>query len=333
MKRKVVMGGIILVAIGIGMMLLKKVPPRAVHTPPTPPIAKHGGEFPLGNDVNSQRELELPVYSPLPEETPIIIPPSSEEDRRRAEGREKRKRLPLGIVLWDNVNVYENAAGSGVLYRMMTSDFVKVYPDTVTNGRYHIHPGVDLYLAETTKAIETAGDRFPDKDGWIDQTNLHVFAPDDAKEFTETTHETTLGNDPAFSTVSFYDRALKNPDVVVRRIIGPRHIALLSIHEDYSPAWISLLNDPDVKIKSVTLAALRERGVGKNARLVDALISRLAQLTQTKATGEAEIEVLTLLRILKESGHPHAQSALKSFAELWAGQQSARVMDLVTSAP
>jgi hypothetical protein len=132
----------------------------------------------------------------------------------------------------------------------------------------------------------------------------------------------TLGNDPSFSTLDFYDRAMKNPDPVVHRVIGPRMIALVSLHEDYSSSWKQLYRDPDPKIRDAALANLRERGVANSRLIIEDLIRRLAELTQEKAEGERELEVLSILGILEDSHHPRVKAAMQSFEESWKDTQS-----------
>jgi len=227
-------------------------------------------------------------------------------------GRKQRELLPLGVILWDNVPIYKEEKGGDVLYRMSTGDFVKVYADPHPE-RLRIHPGVDVYLAFTSKEIETAGNRFPDAAGWIDKTQLHVFQPERAKEFTQSVDPVTLGAGD-FSTVDFYERAFKNPDPVVHRVIGPRLMQLLSLHEDYSSAWGRLYRDPDEKIRALTLATLRERGVGKSLPLIEDLITRLIDL-KSKNRRENEPEIAQIVAILKASGSPRAQNALGGLAE------------------
>jgi hypothetical protein len=259
------------------------------------------------------RELEIP----LPTNAVMLEKHSTETTApavpldARAQGRKKREPLPLGVILRDNVSVRKTPGGSS-LYTMSTGDFVKVYPDS-NDDWVHAHPGVDIYLAATSKEIETAGNRFPDKAGWVDRSQLQVFGPERAKEFTQATEPITLGRDN-FSTVDFYERAFKNPDPVVHRVVGPRLIGLLSLHEDYSSAWGRLYRDPDEKIRAVTLATLRERGAGKSAPLIEDLISRLIEL-KSKGGTDSDPEVALITDILKESGSPRAQNALKSLSE------------------
>jgi hypothetical protein len=261
----------------------------------------------------SGRTLKLPAPRPdLADEPPPAPKPLTADEKMRAQGRKKREGLPLGVVLWDNVPIYKDAQGKDVLYTMSSGDFVKVYDDSTTERR-HVHPGVDVYLAATSKEIETAGNRFPDKAGWVDRSQLQVFGPERAKEFTQATEPMTLGRDN-FSTVDFYERAFKNPDPVVHRVVGPRLIGLLSLHEDYSSAWGRLYRDPDEKIRAVTLATLRERGAGKSAPLIEDLISRLIEL-KSKGGTDSDPEVALITDILKESGSPRAQNALKSLSE------------------
>lgn len=267
-------------------------------------------EAQLAESEPSNRTLPVPKIKP--EKKAPAPKPMTAEQKVRAEGRKKRELLPLGVVLWDNIPIYKDADGKQTLYRMSTGDFVKVYTDANAN-RWRIHPGVDVYLAITSKEIETAGNRFPDVAGWIDKAQLHVFQPERAKEFTQSADPITLGSDD-FSTVDFYERAFKNPDPVVHRVIGPRLIELLSLHEDYSSAWGRLYRDPDEKIRAVTLASLRERGVGKSAPLIEDLITRLIEL-KSKNRDENDPETSQITAILKESGSPRAENALRSLSE------------------
>lgn len=302
--------------------------PPSQPTPVAPPSADRIAEDLLRHldttDLSDHpREMPLPVAT---DPAPPIAPPPARTPDKRAAGREQRKLLPLGVVLWDDAPIYDAPSRGQVLYRMHTGDFVKVYA-TESPGRYHVHPGVDIYLAATSKAIETAGNRFPDVDGWIDRQNLHIFPPEEAKEFTQDTDPVTLGAGPDFSTVEFYRRALRNEDPVVHRVIGPRFIELLSIHEDYLPEWSALFRDPDAKIRSVTLAALRERGVGNSREIIEDMIRRLAELTRRRAEREDEAEVLSILAILEKSGHPRVPTALESFRDSWEKTQSAAVQN------
>ncbi|OVE77591.1 hypothetical protein BVX98_02390 [bacterium F11] len=241
---------------------------------------------------------------------------------KRAKGRKERAKLPLGVVLWDGVRVFKDETGYDVRYTMGTGDFLRVFSTPTKSTRKKIQPGVDLYLAATSKQFEAAGSRFPDIPGWVETNDIHVFEPSQAIEFTQETTPMTLGRDSSFSTVGFYERALKNPDPVVHRVIGPRFIELLSVHEDYSSSWGKLYRDSDSKIRSVTLAALRERGVSHSRQLIEDLIRRVAELTTRRVHGAEEAEVLTILNLLKNSGHPRVPFALQSFSETWATSQN-----------
>lgn len=224
----------------------------------------------LDEPATPTRFLKLPpaTKNPVPEmkRPDAVLQPPAPTDAR-AINRRKRDPLPLGVVLTDNVKIYAASTGEKVAYDMSTGDFVKVYADS-TPARVHIHPGVDIYLAVIAKEFETSGNRFPDQDGWVDRRQLNVFNPDEAKTFTQTIEPMTLGKDPNFSTVAFYERALKNPDPVVHRVIAPRLMSILSGHEDYSSAWGRLLRDPDIKVRSVTLATLNERGISQSPSIM-----------------------------------------------------------------
>ncbi len=252
----------------------------------------------------------------------------------RAVGRKKREGLPMGVVLWDDVPVFESVDGKKELFRMMTGDMVRVFPDAnldLPDGRQadrvRVQPGLDVYLAATTKETRPAGERFPDRDGWVKKSDIRVFEPEDAKEYLMEVSPVTLGNDPAFSTLRFYDRAMKNPDPVVHRVVGPRLIALVLLHEDYSTSWAALYRDRDPKIRDAALSALNERGVANNRQLIEDLILRLTELTKTRAQGETEQEVLSILNMLKNSGHPRVPAALASFREAWKDNQSAAILE------
>ncbi len=56
--------------------------------------------------------------------------------------------------------------------------------------------------------------------------------------------------------------------------------------------------------------------------VVEDLILRLTELTRTKAADETEIEVLTIIGILKDSPYPRVAAAFASFSEAWSGKQS-----------
>jgi hypothetical protein len=209
---------------------------------------------------------------------------------------------------------------------MMTGDLVRVFPDSGAE-MLHVQPGLDVYLAATTKETRPAGELLPDKDGWVQKSWLHVFEEESAKEFLMTVAPVTLGNDPSFSTIKFYERAMKNDDPVVHRVMGPRFISLVLLHEDYSSLWSALYRDKDPKIRDAALALLRERGVGSSREIIEDLITRLTELTDVRARGEAEVEVLSILGVLKESGHPRVPQALASFVEAWRDTQGPAVND------
>ena len=57
------------------------------------------------------------------------------------------------------------------------------------------------------------------------------------------------------------------------------------------------------------------------------LILRLTELTQTRAVDETEIEVLTIIDILKDSHSPRVTAAFQSFREAWADKQSQRILE------
>ncbi len=220
---------------------------------------------------------------------------------------------------------------------MQTGDFVRVYAEDSGGERAHVHPGLDIYLALTSRDRRAAGERLPDQAGWIEKSNIQIFEAEQARQFTESVEPVTLGHDPSFSTLDFYGRAMKNPDLVVHRVVGPRLIETVGMHEDYDvSSWGALTRDRDPKIRSATLAALRQRGVGGSREIIEDLITRLSELTRGRAEGETEAEVLAILSVLKESRHPRVPTALQSFVESWKGTQSARVVEallLITSAP
>ncbi|MCG3204211.1 MAG: hypothetical protein KCHDKBKB_00921 [Elusimicrobia bacterium] len=267
------------------------------------------------------RRLILPSTPNEVEETAKAPPSSPPPLTPRAIGRKKRQGLPMGVVLWDNVPVYDSVEKKRVIFSLRSGDVVRVFDDNAPSLA-HVQPGLDIYLAATTKETQPAGEFLPDQDGWVEKTNLHVFEPDAAKEFVMETTPVTLGNDTDFSTFDFYDRAMKNPDPVVHRMIGPRMIALVLLHEDYSSSWATLYRDQDPRIRDAALAALNERGVGDNRELIEDLILRLTELTKFKAKGETELEVLSLLGVLKASQHPRVPAALASFKEDWEKTQS-----------
>ena len=255
--------------------------------------------------------------------------PSKPKLDKRAKGRKQRENYPLGVLLWDNVPVFKDQTGKTVLYTMQTGDFVRIFPDAPKNNLIKIQPGVDVYLAATSKQFEAAGNRFPDRPGWMKSSQIQIFNPNRALEFTQKTTPMTLGPDSSFSTLDFYERAMKNPDPVVHRVVGPRMIELLSIHEDYVSSWGALYRDHDSKIRSVTLASLRKRGVGHNREIIEDLIKRLAELTTARVHGEMEVEVLTILNILEESRHPRVPAALQGFAETWVDTQGDKIVSAI----
>ncbi len=277
---------------------------------------------------SSKRTLAIPEV-PTEVDATASAPVSAPALSPRAISRKKREGLPMGVVLWDNVPIYDAPNAKTELFRTTTGDFVRVFPDA-NPSFWHVQPGLDLYLAATTKQVEPAGERFPDKDGWIRKSDLNVFEPADAKEFIMELSPVTLGNDPSFSTLSFYDRAMKNPDPVVHRVVGPRIIALVSLHEDYSSSWKALYRDPDPKIRDAALAALNERGLANNRNIIEDLIVRLTELTKTPAKDETELEVLSILGVLKATHHPRVPAALASFKDAWKQTQSARINSALT---
>ncbi len=276
----------------------------------------------LDKQENNSRTLALPkapAEVPVPEALSIPTPLSV-----RAEGRKKREGLPMGVVIVDDVPAYPQKNARNSLYRMMTGDMVRVFPDQDAE-LYHVQPGLDIYLVATTKETKPAGERFPDVDVWVRKSDLKLFEPADAKDFIMETSPVTLGNDPSFSTIGFYERAMKNPDPVVHRVVGPRLIALVLLHEDYSSSWSVLYRDRDQKIRDYALSALNQRGIGENREVIEDLIARLAELTKDRARGEIELEVLSILNVLKNSHHPRVPAALASFKETWKDTQNLRL--------
>jgi hypothetical protein len=205
---------------------------------------------------------------------------------------------------------------------MRTGDMVRVYHEGKSSGWIHIHPGVDVYLYATSKNIEAAGENYVDQEVWIKADNLQVLKPQEAVLFTETTQPVTMGRDPDFSTLNFYERAMKNPDPVVRQIVGPRLIDLISYHNEYMNLWTQLYRDPDSRVRSLSLASLKKRGVGNSRLVIEDLIKRLSELTRGKARGEQEAEAIMIIEILADSQHPRALVALQGYEEAWAGTQS-----------
>lgn len=277
---------------------------------------------------NTARQLTLPA-PPKEISLPAVAPAAPTQTSARAEGRKKREGLPMGVVLWDRVEVKDAPKNGANLYAMNTGDMVRIFPDADTDF-WHVQPGLDVYLAATTKDVRPAGEVLPDKDGWVKKSDLHVFEPADAKEYILEVSPVTLGNDTSFSTLSFYDRAMKNPDPVVHRVVGPRLIALVSLHEDYSTSWKRLYRDADPKIRDAALAALNERGVGNSRPIIEDLIVRLTELTKTPARGETELEVLSILGVLKATHHPRVPAALASFQDAWKATQGERINEALT---
>jgi len=279
----------------------------------------------LEKEEKSTKTIKIPKRRKIKKEVPRL-PKLPKPVTKRAKGRQKRESLPLGVSLWNHVAVFNGPQSRRRLYTMKTGDFVRVFRKESTSKRWKIQPGVDLYLAATSKQFEAAGNRFPDQPGWVDKSNIQIFNPPQALEFTQGTVPMTLGLNASFSTFSFYERAMKNPDPVVHRVIGPRILELLSLHEDYVPAWGPLYRDLDSKIRSVTLASLKKRGLRNNREIIEDLIKRLAELTTVRVQGELEAEVLILITILKESRHPRVPPALLSFKESWTGTQNRTVV-------
>ena len=276
----------------------------------------------LGEDAPAPRPLDLPPV-PSPEPDPTAAPEPSPDTRAR--GRAEREHLPLAVALGDGVTVRSAPAGEA-LYALRTGDFVRVYAGEESGGWIRVHPGVNVFLAETTGRTEPAGTALPDRAGWVSRAEVHVFDRRQAELFTETAEPVTLGDDPTFSMLSFYERAMANPDPVVHRVMGPRVINIISLHDDYVESWSALLRDRDSKIRSVTLAAIKRRGVGGHRWLMEDLIQRLADLTATRATGEREAEVLAILAILNDAEHPRVPAALQSFLGTWSGTQGPAVL-------
>lgn len=254
-----------------------------------------------------------------------LAPPAPTPGDERAARRHERRHLPLGVVLRDGVPALKSPRGDA-LYRMLTGDFVRVYPESPA-GFWRAQPGVDIYLAATSKRFEAAGDRFPDTPVFLRRADVQIFKPQAAIEFTRSTEPVTLGNEPGFSTLAFYERAIENPDPVVHRVVGPRLVELLSVHEDYLAVWSRLLRDHDAMIRAATLSALRRRGVAGNRGIIEDLIRRLAELTATRARGDTEAEVLSILAVLAATDHPRVPAALKSFEGTWRDAQGEAVND------
>jgi hypothetical protein len=232
--------------------------------------------------------------------------------------------LPLGVALRDNVAVYDSPGSRNVLFVLQTGDFLRVFPEAHPRFRL-VQPGLDIRLVATTNNIEVAGLRLPDQAGWVDGSQINIFPPDQAKDFLDTVEPVTLGSDPNFSTLDFYERAMRNPDPVVHRVMGPRLIALAALHEDYISSWPSLIRDRDSKIRSLALSKVRGRGVSNSRTAIDDLVARLAELTRVRAVGEQEEEALLLLNVLKDSQHPSVPLTLASFSESWKATQGERL--------
>lgn len=230
----------------------------------------------------------------------------------------------MGVVLWNGVPVYEDKDGKKEIFNMLTGDMVRVFPDQA-DGFARVQPGLDVYLAATTKETQPAGERLPDRDGWVKKSDIRLFEPDDAREYIMELSPVTLGNDPDFSTLRFYERAMRNPDPVVHRVVGPRLIALVMLHEDYSTSWSALYRDRDPKIRDAALSALNERGLANNRAIIEDLIVRLTELTRTRAKGETELEAVSILNVLKRSGHPRVRAAVGSLKEAWKETQDAPI--------
>ena len=318
------------------IILTREFKPRLKNTPLPGPLPQGERESNLKDKFeellekkeDSSRTLTLPVIAKNPPSPPLpSLPPPIDI---HAKGRQKRKTLPMGIVLWDQVEATEDKEATVPLYTLRTGDILRVYKDSVDPTRIHIHPGVDVYLAEITQNIEAAGQSYPDQDGWVEKSKVQILTDEQAVDFTQTAEPMTLGEDSTFSMISFYERAMKNPDPVVHRIMGPRLLEIVSLHEEYVSSWQSLVRDPDSKIRTYTLAQLRERGIGKSRAILEDLIVRLTELTQNRARDEKEIEVLTILDILKASHHPRVQSVFESFKETWEGKQSQKILDALT---
>ncbi len=291
------------------------------------PALKNKFEELLEKKEESPRTLivpNIPQTTPTPLASPVTVPLPLDI---HAQGRQKRKTLPMGIVLWDQVTVTKDPEGKSPLYAIRSGDIVRVYKESLGQPRLHVHPGVDVYLAEITQNIEAAGKSYPDLDGWVQPGQVQILTDEQALDFTQTVQPMTLGEDSNFSMISFYERAMKNPDPVVHRIIGPRLLGIVSLHEEYVSSWQSLYRDPDAKIRTYTLAQLRERGIDKSRPILEDLIVRLTELTKTRATDEKEIEVLIIIDLLKASHHPRALTAFESFKEAWAGKQSQKIIE------
>lgn len=276
--------------------------------------------------VKPVEDLDPPVRgddgakAPAPEE---IIPetPETAEAKARAEGRRQRGTFPIGVILVDETPASRSANSRDPLYRFTTGDFVRVIERGPGAQRVRVHPGLDVYLAATSRDVKPAGERLPDLPGWVDADSVYVFETDQAKDFLETVEPVTLGHDPNFSTLAFYERAMKNPDPVVHRVIAPRFMAILGIHEDYQGSWGTLIRDRDPKIRSLALSEMRQRGVGNSRPIIEDLIVRVQQLTRTRARGVREAEVMAILDILRDSGHPRVKAALQGFVDDWKGTQ------------
>lgn len=278
----------------------------------------------LGKSETQQRTLAIPTH---PSDHPTATPAPTPSPSQSAERTTPPPPVTMGIVLLDKTPVYDSAQAATPLFTMETGDLVEVKPDPMTSGRLKARPRVDVFLAATTQHTEAAGSRYPDRLVWMPAERLQVLPIDQAVEYTQESEPMTLGNnDPNFSTYDFYTRAMKNPDPAIHRIVGARLIALVSLHEDYSPSWKPLYRDPDPKVRSLALATIRSRGVRRSRSMVDDMIARVNELTQVRANGEDEEEAVLLVEVLKDSGQPRALEALASFRESWAGKQSDRLI-------
>jgi hypothetical protein len=276
----------------------------------------------------AKRTLDLP---PPISETPVKKKPTEPEPETAKDPDAPSRKIPppqiMGVVLNDNTPVYTTADGWDLLCELQTGDLISPLPVEDNKGRRKIRPRVDVFLAATTRMTESAGRKYPSAVGWVDGSKIQILSAEQAVDYTQKTDAFTLAEDPNFSMVDFYTRAMKNPDPAVHRIVGARLIALVSLHEDYNSSWIQLYRDPDPRLRSLALSTLRERGVGRSRLIVEDLIARLTELTKNRATGDEETEVILILDILKASGHSRVPSAFASFREGWAGKQNQRILD------
>lgn len=307
----------------------KSVPQDSANrTPDSRSIAlKNQINILLQQSESTERTLALPNPPAAPTEL---------KKRAAGEDKQEEKKPPeadppppqiIGVVLADKIPVYTTNEGWDILCSLQTGDLISPLSLKPVNNRIQIKPRVDVFLAATTQLTESAGSRYPNTAGWIEPSQIQILDPDRAEDYTQGIEAFTLGEDPNFSMVDFYTRAMKNPDRAVHRIVGARLIALVSLHEDYNSSWIQLYRDPDPRLRSLALSTLRQRGVGHSRLIVDDLIARLAELTKIRATGDEETEVLLILDILKASQHSRVPSAFASFREAWAGKQSQKIMD------